>query len=69
MTQQWYFKNDRVIELWQRMSAVDREIFEFNMSDFNWGEYVKRMVRGIRVFISKNLWNAVEKGLTEYMEF
>lgn len=69
MTQQWYFKNDKVIELWQRMSAVDREIFKFDTSEFDWSEYVKRMIRGIRVFVSKDSRDTVAEGLAEYVEF
>ncbi|XP_071570660.1 fatty acyl-CoA reductase 1-like [Temnothorax nylanderi] len=68
MTQQWCFRNDAVVKLWERMNAVDREIFEFDMSNFDWSEYIKRMVRGIRDFIGKAPWDAVEEGLAEYIE-
>lgn len=69
MTHQWCFRNDTVVKLWERMSAVDREIFEFDMSNFNWGEYIKRMVHGIRDFVSsKAPWDVVEEGLAEYIK-
>lgn len=58
-----------MVKLWERMSAVDREIFEFDMSNFNWGEYIKRMVHGIRDFVSsKAPWDVVEEGLAEYIK-
>jgi len=70
MTEQWYFKNDAMIKLWQEMSATDRRIFEFDMSNFDWNEYVKRMVNNIRAFVSKLPWNAnVEEALAEYIEY
>lgn len=50
------------------MNAADREIFEFDMSNFDWVEYVKRMTRGIRAFIDKTPWDAVKEGLAEYIE-
>ncbi|XP_011705645.1 PREDICTED: fatty acyl-CoA reductase 1-like [Wasmannia auropunctata] len=68
MTQQWCFGNKAVVELWERMNAVDRETFEFDMSNFDWSEYIKRMLRGIRDFVSKTPWDIVEKGLAEYIE-
>jgi len=69
MTQQWCFKNDAVVKLWARMNTVDREIFEFDMSNFDWSEYIKRMVHGICDFVGKKTsWNIVEKGLAEYIE-
>lgn len=68
MTQEWYFRNDTVVKLWERMSARDREIFKFDMSNFDWSEYVKRMVCGIRDFVSKAPWDVVEEGLAEYIE-
>ncbi|EFN70870.1 Fatty acyl-CoA reductase 1 [Camponotus floridanus] len=67
-TQQWHFTNNAMVKLWGRMNAVDREIFEFDMSNFDWVEYVKRMTRGIRAFIDKTPWDAVKEGLTEYIE-
>ncbi|CAL1679544.1 unnamed protein product [Lasius platythorax] len=70
-TQQWHFKNNATVKLWERMCAVDREIFEFDMSNFDWVEYVKRMARGIRTFVVGKIttWDAVVKeGLAEYVE-
>lgn len=55
--------------MWERMSAVDREVFAFDMSDFDWDEYTKRIVHGIRAFVSETPWDeAVRVGLAEYVE-
>jgi len=70
MTEQWYFQNDAMIQLWKQMNATDRKIFEFDMSDFDWSEYIKRMINNIRVFVNKLPWNAnVEEALAEYVEY
>lgn len=66
MTREWYFTNNAMVKLWERMNAVDREIFEFDMSNFDWVEYVKRMAHGIRAFVNKTPWDATKEGLAEY---
>ena len=50
------------------MSQPDREIFEFDMSNFDWVEYVKRMARGVRPFAGGTPWDVVKEGLAEYVE-
>lgn len=50
------------------MNAVDREIFEFDMSNFDWSEYIKRMVYGIREFVNGNALDLVQERL-EYIVF
>lgn len=67
-TQQWHFGNNATVKLWERMRAVDREIFEFDMSNFDWVEYVKRMAGGIRAFVGKTWDVVVKEGLAEYVE-
>lgn len=70
MTGQWYFKSDAMVKLWEQMSPADREIFEFDMSNFDWSEYIKRMVNGIRAFVSKTPWETnVEEALAEYIDY
>ncbi|KAL0118734.1 hypothetical protein PUN28_009421 [Cardiocondyla obscurior] len=66
-TREWYFRNDAVVELWEVMSTADREIFEFDMSSFDWGEYIKRMAHGISDFVGRPPWDVVKEGLAEYV--
>ncbi|KAL0118732.1 hypothetical protein PUN28_009421 [Cardiocondyla obscurior] len=66
-TREWYFRNDAVVELWEVMSTADREIFEFDMSSFDWGEYIKRMAHGISDFVGRPPWDVVKEGLAEYI--
>lgn len=68
MTQQWHFTNNAMVKLWEQMNAVDREIFEFDMRNFDWIEYVKRMTGGLGAFVGKTPWDAVKEGLAEYIE-
>lgn len=70
MTRQWWFHDEAMVKLWERMSAADREIFAFDVSAFDWREYTKRMIAGIRAFVDeKTPWErAVQAGLAEYVE-
>ncbi|XP_020287006.1 fatty acyl-CoA reductase 1-like isoform X2 [Pseudomyrmex gracilis] len=68
-TQEWYLKNDTVLKLWKQMNPVDREIFEFDMSNFDWNEYIKRMVHGIRDFVNRNALDLAKERLAEYIVF
>ncbi|XP_029167873.1 fatty acyl-CoA reductase 1-like [Nylanderia fulva] len=47
MTQQLNIENKATVKLWEQMSAEDRKIFEFDMRNFDWNEYVKQMIKGI----------------------
>lgn len=53
-THQWQFRNDAVIKLWDRLNPVDRKIFDFNMADFSWDEFIKHMILGVRIYIAKD---------------
>ncbi|XP_011873678.1 PREDICTED: fatty acyl-CoA reductase 1-like [Vollenhovia emeryi] len=68
ISQQWYFRNDAVVELWGRMNAVDREIFKFDMSNFDWSEYVKRMTYNMRDFVNNDSLDGVKERVTDYIE-
>ncbi|GJQ79753.1 hypothetical protein Trydic_g23230 [Trypoxylus dichotomus] len=45
----WYFKNSNTQELWKKLNATDRQLFEFDMSALNWQTYYFVYMRGIRV--------------------
>lgn len=50
-TQQWRFRNDRVMQLWNKLNPTDRKLFFFNVEELDWGEYFMYHVRGLRVFL------------------
>lgn len=65
-TQQWRFKNDRVMNLWNRLSPVDKRLFYFNMEDHDWDEYISYYMRGCRVYIANDPLETVERGQKRY---
>lgn len=59
---QWQFRNDSVIRLWDSLNQTDREIFDFNIGDLCWEEYLKNMIPGLRVYFIKDPMDTIEKG-------
>ncbi|EDV49377.2 uncharacterized protein Dere_GG17132 [Drosophila erecta] len=41
--------------MWQSMSSVDKEIFNFDMSTLNWKEFCTSLMDGIRLYLFKDL--------------
>ncbi|XP_058809405.1 fatty acyl-CoA reductase wat-like [Phymastichus coffea] len=53
-TNQWEFTNNNVQDMWTRMDPRDRQMFYFTMQNFDWHEYFKNYVKGIRVYLFKD---------------
>ncbi|KAL0121371.1 hypothetical protein PUN28_006710 [Cardiocondyla obscurior] len=47
-TQYWRFNNDAVVNLWNRVSLADQQIFNFNIDNLDWEPYMKYMIHGLR---------------------
>ncbi|XP_011306189.1 fatty acyl-CoA reductase 1 isoform X2 [Fopius arisanus] len=65
-TQQWSFRNDNVIKLWDKLSEIDRKLFYFNLSDLIWRDYYYYHIRGLRVFVVKDPLDTIEEGKKRY---
>ncbi|XP_065219109.1 fatty acyl-CoA reductase wat-like isoform X2 [Planococcus citri] len=52
-TKEWDMKTDNVVNLWQRLSSKDRELFSFDMNELDWAHYWYIHCVGIRRFILK----------------
>lgn len=65
-TRQWNFRNDNVVKLWQKMNAVDREIFHFDMKNFDWDQYFYLHMRGIRVYLLHDPLDTMEYSIVRY---
>ncbi|KAM0733679.1 Fatty acyl-CoA reductase wat [Formica fusca] len=66
LSRQWRFRNDAVINLWERMNSADREIFNFNIDDLDWESYLKHMIPGMRVYLMNDPLDTIEKGREKY---
>lgn len=47
----WRFRNDNVHRLWDKMNAMDRKVFDFNLENLRWEEYFRTYMRGLRVYL------------------
>ncbi|XP_043271883.1 fatty acyl-CoA reductase wat-like isoform X2 [Venturia canescens] len=65
-TQQWTFRNEMVMRLWDRLNPADRKLFYFNLVDLEWEEYFFFYVRGLRLFLMKDPLETIERGKARY---
>ncbi|XP_015434622.1 PREDICTED: putative fatty acyl-CoA reductase CG5065 [Dufourea novaeangliae] len=65
-TQEWEFRNENVMKLWQKLNSVDRETFYFNMEHLDWHEYHYHHIRGLRMYMLKDPLDTIEEGLVKY---
>ncbi len=47
----WTFQNRNTRNLWQNLTAEDRELFFFDMSSISWEYFLKAMCLGLRVYL------------------
>lgn len=45
---------DNVKDMWQRLDPRDKDLFNFDMTEFNWEEYLELYVKGIRQYLLKD---------------
>lgn len=53
-TNRWYWKNDNVKALWQRLDSRDKDMFFFDMDKVNWNDYLKESMLGMRYYLMKD---------------
>lgn len=46
--------NENVKKLWNMLSDKDRQVFKFNLEEFDWKSYFKNHIFGIRLYILKD---------------
>ncbi|XP_033210915.1 fatty acyl-CoA reductase wat-like isoform X2 [Belonocnema kinseyi] len=51
---EWNSKLDRTKSLWKRISVDDKKVFPFSMDNFNWEDYMKHYIDGLRLYIFKD---------------
>lgn len=52
--QSWIFNDGNTRSLVQKLSKLDRTLFNFDIAPLNWDEYFKKHVLGVRVNIIKD---------------
>lgn len=71
--QSWMFHDNNTRSLLNRMSKLDRSLFNFDMAKLNWDKYFERHVSGIRLYIIHDSVDTLPEGLNHmkklYMAF
>lgn len=63
---QWKFTNKNTQDLFRKMNARDRDLFNFNMAAFNWETYFYTYARGCRVYLLKDPMETLPAGRIKY---
>ncbi|XP_043499998.1 fatty acyl-CoA reductase wat-like, partial [Polistes fuscatus] len=63
---EWKFRNDNVLKLWDKLSLVDKHNFFFNAADIDWQCYFETYIRGIRVYLAKDPMETLEESKIYY---
>lgn len=61
-TQEWTFRNDNVLKLWDKMNATDKKKYNFDMASIEWDEFLFYNIRGVRVFLGNDPMSTLKEG-------
>uniref|UniRef100_T1JN37 Fatty acyl-CoA reductase n=1 Tax=Strigamia maritima TaxID=126957 RepID=T1JN37_STRMM len=50
---QWKFSSDNVCSLWKSLNAKEKQMFNFDVRQINWPDYLENYVYGCKVFLLK----------------
>ncbi|XP_017889314.1 fatty acyl-CoA reductase wat-like [Ceratina calcarata] len=65
-TNQWSFRDNNVVKLWERMNPADQEIFHFNIKALDWEDYFLVHIKGLRVYMLKDPMDTLEPARAKY---
>ncbi|XP_044013795.1 uncharacterized protein LOC122856167 [Aphidius gifuensis] len=56
----WNWKANNVPLMWKRLDQEDQKIFKFSLTGFNWKEYSRNYMMGIKIYLFKEGLNTLE---------
>lgn len=63
LKREWTFESGRVSRLKNKMSDGDRKIFFCDLKNFDWEEYLKYHIQGVRIYLMKDPLDTLPQGL------
>ncbi|EGI66352.1 Putative fatty acyl-CoA reductase [Acromyrmex echinatior] len=45
---EWTYSTDNIHSMWDNLNEKDQQLFQFNMVEFNWTEYLINHYQGLR---------------------
>lgn len=62
LLKEWYFSNDNTQKLLKRMTFKDRVMFNFDVLQINWQNYIVSYAKGIRVYLLNDPMSTLSEG-------
>lgn len=59
---QWEFQNNNTQNLFKRLNAVDKKLYNFDMSSMLWSDYFKTYMIGGRLYLLKDPLDTLPQG-------
>lgn len=63
---EWKFHNENTQSLFKELCEADKQMFDFNLKDLIWKEYISSYVKGIRVYLLKDPMDTIPAGLKKH---
>ncbi|XP_052835613.1 fatty acyl-CoA reductase wat [Drosophila gunungcola] len=65
----WHFDTFNTHQLWRRMSAEDRELYDFDIASIDWDDYFLQALAGLRLYLGKDEPESLERGHKIFRRF
>ncbi|KAK9875945.1 hypothetical protein WA026_011047 [Henosepilachna vigintioctopunctata] len=67
-TNEWTFRNDNTVSLWNSLSKIDKKIFCFSLAPehFNWNDYLSNLGGGVRLYLLKEDFSTIPAATAKY---
>ncbi|XP_015125301.1 fatty acyl-CoA reductase wat isoform X1 [Diachasma alloeum] len=56
----WTYKTDNVQQLWNRLDAKDKQNFKFSLKEFDWRNYFRNYLMGVKIYLFKEDLSTLE---------
>ncbi|KAK4877896.1 hypothetical protein RN001_010402 [Aquatica leii] len=67
-TRTFIFTNHNTQNLWKKLDAADKKMFNFDVSTFDWDEYFYKFARGGRVYLLKDPLDTLPQGRAKFLK-
>lgn len=66
LTREWTYSNLNTQQLWLTLSPEDRQLFPFSFAEFDWDNYFKDLMSGVRQYLLKEDLSTLPKAVAKY---
>lgn len=68
-TNNWGFKDDNVLDLWQQLSVEDKTIYPFDIAGMDWDQHAQNHILGLRVHVVKDPIESLTKARRRMLRY